>query len=70
MKRLLSIFGEETRQYFPDLEDFQKYCRFVNNPFRTSGRDMPFQHNLLQEQCIDLVNDWKCEKLIQLKVLQ
>ena len=27
MKRHISILGEEIRHYFPDLEDFQKYCR-------------------------------------------
>ena len=31
-----SIIGEEIRHYFPDLEDFQKYCRFVKNPFGMS----------------------------------
>jgi len=33
MKRHISILGEEIRQYFPDLEDFRKYCSFVNNPW-------------------------------------
>ena len=36
IKRHISIVGEEIRHYFPDLEDFQKYCRFVYNPFGTS----------------------------------
>ena len=31
MKRHISILDEEIWHYFPDLEDFQKYCRFVNN---------------------------------------
>ena len=56
MKRHISVLGEEIRHYFPDLEDFQKYCRFVNNPFKTSVGDLPSQDNLLQEQFIDLVN--------------
>ena len=51
------ILGEEIRQYFPDLEDFQKYCCFVNKRFGTSVGDLPSQDNLLQEQFIDLVND-------------
>ena len=63
MKRHISIFGEEIRQYFPDLEDFQKYLRFVNNPFGTSVRDLPSQDNLLQEQFIELVNDANARSL-------
>ena len=50
MKRYVSIFGEEIRQYLPDLEDFQKYGRFVNNTVGTSVGDLPSQDNLLQEQ--------------------
>ena len=57
VKRHISILGEEIRHYFSDLEDFQKYGRFVNNPFGTSVGDPPSQDNLLQEQFIDLVND-------------
>ena len=34
MKRHFSILGEEIRQR---LEDFQKYCRFVNNSLGTSA---------------------------------
>ena len=34
MERHFSILDEEIRQY---LEDFQKYCRFVNNSFGTSA---------------------------------
>jgi len=50
-----------------DLEDFQKYCRFVNNPFGTSVGDLPSQDNLLQEQFIDLVNDWNARSLFSEK---
>ena len=50
MKRHISIFGEEIRQYFPDLEDFQKYFRFVNNTFGTDVGDLPSQDNLLKTQ--------------------
>ena len=50
MKRYISIFGEKSRQYFLDLEDFQKYGRFVNNTVGTSVGDLPSQDNLLQEQ--------------------
>jgi len=57
MKRHISNLGEEIRHYFPDVVDFQKYCRFVNNPFGTSVGDLPSQDNLLQEQLFDLVND-------------
>ena len=49
MKRHISILGEEIQHYFPDLQDFQKYCRFVNNPFGTSVGHQPSQDNLLQE---------------------
>ena len=48
MKRHISILGQEIRQYFPDLEDFQKSCCFVNNPFGTSVGDPPLQEYLLQ----------------------
>ena len=64
-----SILGKEIRHYFPDLEDFQKYCRFVKNPFGTSVGDLPSQDNLLQEQFIDLVNDGNARRLMALKVL-
>ena len=67
MKRHMPILGEEFRQHFFDLEDFQKYFRFVNNPFGTSVGDLLSQDKLLQKQFIDLVdlvNNWKCEKLI------
>ena len=50
MKRYVSICGEEIRQYFPDLEDFQKYGRFVHNTVGTSVGDLPSQDNLRQEQ--------------------
>ena len=64
IKRHISILSEEIRQYFPDLKDFQKYFRFVNNRFGTSVGDLPSQDNLLQIQVIDLVDDWKCENRI------
>ena len=67
MKRHISILGEEIRQYFLDLGDFQKYCRFVNNPFGTSVVDLPSQDNLLQEQFIDLVNDGNAKSLFSEK---
>ena len=54
MKRSISILAEKIRQY---LENFQKYCRSVNNPFVTSVGNVPSQDNLLQKQFIDLVND-------------
>ena len=63
----ISILGEEIWHYFPDLEDFQKYCRFVNNPFGTSVGDLPSQDNLLQEQFIDLVNDGNARHLFSEK---
>ena len=53
----ISILVEEIDHYFPDLEDFQKYYRFVNSPFGTSVGDLPSQDKLLQEQLFDLVND-------------
>ena len=68
MKRHISILGEEIRQHFPDLEDFWKYCRFVNNHFGTSVSDLPSQDsNLLQEQFIDLVNDGNARRLFSEK---
>ena len=67
MKRHISILGEEIRQYFLDLGDFQKYCRFVNKPFGTSVGDLSSQDNLLQKQFIDLVNDGNARSLISEK---
>ena len=67
MKRHIYILGEEIRHYFPDLTDFQKYCRFLNNPFGTSVGDLPSQDNLFQEQFIDLVNDGNARRLFSEK---
>ena len=63
MKRRISILSEKIRQFFPDLEDFPKYFHFVNKPFGTRVGDLPSRDNSLQEEFIDLVNNWKCEKL-------
>ena len=43
--------------YFPDLEDLQKYCRFVNNPFGTSVGDLLSWDSLLHEEVTVMVND-------------
>ena len=67
MKPHISILGEEIRHYFFDLEDFQRYCRFVNNSFGTSVGDLPSQDNLLQEQFIDLANDENVRRLFSEK---
>ena len=49
------------------MEDFQKYCRFVNNPFGTSVGDLPSQDNLLQEQFLDLVNGGNARRVFSEK---
>ena len=49
MKCHISILGEKIRHYFLDLEDFQKYCHFVNNYFGMCVGDLPLQNNLLQK---------------------
>ena len=67
MKRHISILGKDIRHYFPDLENFQTYCRLVNNLFGTSVGDLPSQDNLLQEQFIDLVNDGNARRLFSEK---
>ena len=67
MKRHISILGKEIWHDFPDLEDFQKYCRFGNNPFGTSVGHQPSQDNLLQEQFIDLVNQGNARRLFDEK---
>jgi len=67
MKRHISILGEEIRCYIPDLEDFHKYSRLVNNPFGTSVGDPPSQDNLLQEQFLDLVNDGNARRVFSEK---
>ena len=63
----ISILREEIRHYFPDLEDFERYCRFVSDPFGTSVGDLPSQDILLQEQFIDLVNDGNARRLFSEK---
>ena len=67
MKRHISILGEEIRHYFPDLEDFQKYCRFVNNPFGTNVGDLSLQDNLLRELFIHMLNDGNARRLFSKK---
>ena len=67
IKRHSFILNEEIWHYFPDLKDFQKYCRYVNNPFGTIVGDLPSQDNLLQEQFIDLVNDGNARSLFSEK---
>ena len=57
MKRHVSILREEISRYFPDLLEFEKYYRFINNPFVLSVSDLPSEDNLVQEQFIDLVTD-------------
>ena len=56
MKRNVSILREEISRYFPDLLEFERYYRFINNPFVLSVSDLPSEDNLVQEQFIDLVN--------------
>jgi len=41
MKRHISILGDEIQQYFSNLEDFRKYCHFVNNRLGMSVGDLP-----------------------------
>ena len=57
MKRHVSILREEISRYFPDLLEFEKYYRFINNPFVLFVSDLPSEDNLVHEQFIDLVND-------------
>ena len=57
IKRHVSIPREEISRYFPDLLEFEKYYRFINNLFVLSVSDLPSKDNLVQEQFIDLVND-------------
>ena len=63
MKPHISILGKEFRHF----EDFQKYCRFENNPFGMSVGDLPSQDNLLQEQFIDLMNNENARRLFSEK---
>ena len=56
MKHHVSILCEQISRYFPDLLEFDKYYRFINNPFVLSVSDLPSEDNLVQEQLIDLVN--------------
>ena len=56
MKRHVSILREDISRYFSDVLEFEKYYRFIHNPFVLSVSDLPSQENLVQEQFIDLVN--------------
>ena len=57
MKCHISILGDKTLCYFSDLQDIQKSCFFINNPFGTSVRDLLSEDNVIQEQFINLMND-------------
>lgn len=57
MKQHVSILSEEISHYFPDLQEFDKYYRFINNPFVLSISDLPSEDSSIQEQFIDLIND-------------
>ena len=57
IKRHISILRLEIPRYFPDLLEFEKYYRFINNPFVLSVSGLPSDDNLVQEQFMDLVND-------------
>ncbi|XP_029638090.1 protein ZBED8-like [Octopus sinensis] len=57
MKQYVSIPGREISFYFSDLHNFDKYSRFIRNPFVLSVSDLPTEDNLIQEQFIDLVDN-------------
>ena len=59
MKRNVSIHREEITHYFPDLEEFEKYHRFI--PFVLSINDLPSEDNLIQEQ---FINDFSVKCLV------
>ena len=55
-KRHVSIFREEITNYFPDLEELEKYHLFVNNLSVLSSIDgLSSEDNLIQERCIDFI---------------
>ena len=56
MKQHISMLREEISHYFPNLEEFDKQYRFVNNPFAISINDLPSDNNVVQEQFMDLLN--------------
>ena len=57
MKRHVSMLREEISHHLTALQDFEKYHRFINNPFVLSIHDLPSEDKLIQEQFIDLIND-------------
>ena len=67
IKRHISIFSEEIPQHFSDWKNFQKYCCFVNNPYKTCVGDLLSQGTLHQKQFIDLVNDGNARSLFSEK---
>ena len=54
-----SILGEEIWHYFPDLEDFQMYCRFVKTLLERVLEIC--LHKIIYFKLIDLVNDGMME---------
>ena len=67
LKRHISILGKKIRHDFPDLEDFQKYCRFVNNLLERVLDISLHKIIYFPEQFIDLVNQGNARRLFDKK---
>ena len=50
---------------YPHLQDFDIYHLFINNPFALATNDLPSDDNLIQEQSIDLIEDWGVKHIIR-----
>ena len=55
IKCYVTILVDETYRYFPNQQEVQKCCHFINNPFGTKASDLPSKGNFIQEQFIYLV---------------
>ena len=57
MKCHESMINAEICHYFANLQDFDKYHLFINNPFALAFNDLLSDDNLIQVQFIDLINE-------------
>lgn len=47
MKQHIIILRNEISHYYPNLQEFEKYYQFINNPSVLSINDLPLEENNL-----------------------
>ena len=65
MKCHVSILSEEIARYFPNLQEFEKFYRFISTPFALKLDDLPSINHHIQEQFIDMINDGSAKNVLQ-----